>query len=166
VALTKRGKWRYADSAADLDDYLLRHVLGQLRRGRGREHQVVHARCSGCGGGRFDLFTDESGGRATQALRVCTSCRAEHFICDPEGRGNPAAVGEIVCVCCCSEVEVAAGFSVEKVRGDDPKTGEVLVPAVRYLWVAGRCTHCGCVGVYAEWSVRRLHRPAEMAALV
>jgi hypothetical protein len=161
MALERRGKWWYADSADDLDEYLLEQVLG--RHQKGRPHHVVHARCAECNHTAFDLYGDES----SRILRICTACKAQHAVCDPAGDLDMDSTGEIACTCCYTEVEVAVGYAHALVRTSDEKTGrDERVPAPRYVYVAGRCTHCGCSGVYGEWRVRRFHTLAEMDAAV
>src|SRR5687768_6818704 len=100
MALKKKGDWWHASAAADVDQYLLRHVLG--RHCRGVPHRVTHARCANCGGGKFDLFIDDG----ERILRACTGCKAEHKVCDLDGRCDAASAGEIVCTCMYSECEV------------------------------------------------------------
>jgi hypothetical protein len=141
MALKKKGDWWHAATAADLDQYLLRHVLG--RHCRGVPHRVAHARCAACGAGKFDLFTDEG----ERVLRVCTACEAEHWVCNLDGKGDPESAGEIVCTCMNSECEVAVGFALM----DPPEGGTEEDGPVGHLYVAGRCTECGLCGVYSEW---------------
>jgi hypothetical protein len=145
MALTKKGKWWHAASAADLDEYLLKHVPGRLRRGK--QYRVAHCRCGACKGEAFDLFLDD----AERALRVCTACEGEHPVCDLDKKFDMVSAGEIVCTCMYSECEVAVGFCLAPVKSAKAAAGRPAEPAVTYLYVAGRCTHCGLCGVYAEW---------------
>lgn len=141
MPLKKKGKWWQATTAADLDEYLLRHVLG--KHCRGVPHRVVHARCAKCGADKFDLFIDEG----ERILRVCTGCQAERKVCDVDKRYDPKSVGEIVCTCMYSECEVAVGFALM----NPPDGGAEEDGPVGHLYVAGRCTECGLCGVYSEW---------------
>ncbi len=141
MALKKKGDWWHAATAVDLDQFLLRHVLG--RHCRGVPHRVAHARCAACSAAKFDLFTDEG----ERVLRVCTACEAEHWVCNLDGKGDPDSAGEIVCTCMYSECEVAVGFALM----DPPEGGTEEDGPVGHLYVAGRCTECGLCGVYSEW---------------
>jgi hypothetical protein len=160
MPLKKRGKWWHAGSAADLDEFLLKKVLGPLQRRK--EHRVAHAECAACGKRAFDLFTDHS----SHVLRVCTACGGEHRVCDPGEDFDEESAGEIVCTCMYSECEIAVGFALTPVATNDAKTGERAEPSVTYLYVAGRCTHCGLCGVYGEWRVRRAFPFREWAGSV
>ena len=154
MSLKKKGHWWHASTAFDLDEYLLRYVLG--KHCRGVEHRVTHARCTGCGGGAFDLFVDEG----SRILRACTACESEQRVCDLDQKYDADSAGEIVCTCMYSECEVAVGFALM-----DPEPGEEQGP-VGHLYVAGRCTHCGLCGVYGEWSPDGDFSFSEMAKCV
>jgi hypothetical protein len=153
MGLKKKGSWWHATTAADLDQYLLRYVLG--RHCKGVEHRVTHARCASCGAGAFDLFVDDR----SRILRICTACKSEHKICDADRRCDRGSAGEIVCTCMYSECEVAVGFALMEPgpREEGP---------VGYLYVAGRCTECGLCGVYSEWSPEGDFSFSEMAKSV
>jgi hypothetical protein len=142
MVLKRKGDWWHASTAADLDQYLLRRVLG--RHCRGVPHRVAHARCADCGAGKFDLFINDG----ERILRVCTACQGEHKVCDLDGECATGSTGEIVCTCMSSECEVAVGFALM----DPPEGGAVEDGPVGHLYVAGRCTECGLCGVYSEWS--------------
>ena len=141
MPLKKKGNRWQGSSATDLDEYLLRRVLG--RHCSGAPHRVVHARCESCRAGKFLLFVDDG----ERILRVCTVCQAEHKVCDLDGKYDAETAGEIVCPCMYSECEVAIGFALmEPPEGGAEDDGEVC-----HLYVAGRCTQCGLCGVYSEW---------------
>src|SRR5690242_12263656 len=106
MTLKKKGKWLYASTAADLDQYFLKHVLG--RHCDGVPHRVTHAKCAGCGATAFDLFKDDG----ERIQRICTACKAEHNVCDLDGKCDADSAGEIVCTCMYSECEVAVGFAL------------------------------------------------------
>jgi hypothetical protein len=153
MALKKKGEWWHASTAEDLDQYLLRHVLGRHRRGV--PHRVTHARCKECAAARFDLFID----RRQRILRVCTACESEHKICDLDRKCDVDSAGEIVCDCMYSGCEVAIGFALK--HPSEREEGPVA-----YLYVAGRCTECGLCGVYSEWSPEGDFSFAELAESV
>ena len=125
MALKKKGDWWHASSAKDLDAYLLRHVLG--RHCRGAPHRVTHACCAGCGAGRFDLFIDDG----ERILRVCTACKAEHKVCDLDGKCDPGSAGEIVCTCMYSECGVAVGFALMAPPEGDAEEKEGVMGPLR-----------------------------------
>src|SRR5262245_57081596 len=106
MAVKKKGDWWHASTPEDLDQYLPPHGLG--RHCRSVPHRVAHARCAGCGAGKFDLFIDDG----ERILRVCTACHAEHKVCDLDGKCDTGSAGEIVCTCMYSECEVAVGFAL------------------------------------------------------
>ena len=140
MSLKKSGEWWRGSTAADLELYLLRHVLG--RHCRGVDHRVAHACCTNCAGGQFALFID-GGGRI---VRVCAECETEHKMCDLDQQCDADSAGEIVCTCMFAECETAVGFALM-----DPSSEGAEGP-VGHLYVAGRCTECGLCGVYGEWS--------------
>jgi hypothetical protein len=156
MALKKKGDRWHASTAADLDQYLLRHVLG--RHCRGVPHRVARARCASCGADKFDLFVDDG----ERVLRVCTGCKAKHKVCDLDGKCDAGSAGEIVCTCMYSECEVTVGFALM----DPPDGGAEADGPVGYLYVAGRCTECGLCGVYGEWSPEGDYSLPEMAESV
>lgn len=139
MTLEKSGNWWRAATAADLDEYLLKHVLE--RHCNGVAHRVTHAVCSGCGSTIFDLFKDDG----DRIERVCTMCQSGHKICNLDGKFDVDSADEIVCDCMYSECEVAVGFALM----ESPTGG--TDGFVAHLYVAGRCTECGNCGVYGEW---------------
>jgi hypothetical protein len=156
MALRKKGDRWHAANVADLDQYLLRHVLG--RHCRDVPHRVVHARCAGCGAETFDLFRDDG----ERILRACTACQAQHKVCDLDGKCDADSAGEIVCPCMYSACAVAVGFALM----DPPEGGTEEDGPVGYLYVAGRCTECGLCGVYSEWAPEGDSTFPEMAGSV
>jgi hypothetical protein len=156
MALKKEGDRWHASTVDDLDDYLLRHVLGL--HFREVPHMVTHAHCAGCGAATFDLFVDDG----ERILRVCTACEAEHKICDLDGKCNPGSAGEIVCICMYSECEVAVGFALMDTQEGSPNEER----PVGHLYVGGRCTKCGLCGIYSEWSPQGDFRFQKMAKSV
>jgi hypothetical protein len=153
MTLKNKGGWWHASTAADLDQYLLRYVLG--KHCRGVPHRVTHARCMGCGAATFDLFIDDG----ERILRVCTGCEAEHKVCDLDVKCDAGSAGEIVCTCMYSECEVAVGFALM-----DPEEGGTEEEGpVGHLYVAGRSAECGLCGIYSEWSPEGDFRFPEMA---
>lgn len=141
MTLKRRGKWWHASSAADLDEYLLRHVLG--RHCDDLPHRVTHAVCAGCSGTTFDLFKDPG----DRIVRICTACKTEHNVCDIDEMCDADSAREIVCTCMYSECEIAVGFALM----DPPEGGTEEDGPVGHLYVAGRCIECGLCGVYSEW---------------
>ena len=156
MVLKKKGKWWHASSGEDLDEYLLRYVLG--RHCDGVPHRVTHARCAVCGASKFDLYIDEG----ERIQRICTECEEEHNICDLDGQWEEDSAGEIVCTCMYSECEVAVGFALM----DAPEGCKEEAGPVCHLYVAGRCTECGLCGVYSEWSPEGDYTFPEMAKSV
>jgi hypothetical protein len=146
MGLRKEGDWWHAESAGDLDEYLLKHVLGKHKKTMA--HHVTHAKCGSCAGTVFDLFTDD----AERVVRVCAGCEAEHPICDLDRTFEMDSAGEIVCSCMYSQCEVAVGFCFSVPKGRKSKTGAKPEAVMKYLYVAGRCVECGLCGVYTEWS--------------
>jgi hypothetical protein len=149
MPLTKRDTWWHAGSEADLDEYLVKHVLKVHRRGR--TYHVSHATCPACSSRAFNLYTD----RRDRVMRECTGCKAMHNVCDLDEGFDMGSAGEKVCPCCYSECEVAVGFAYRAGKVTDAKTRAASPDVVEYLYVAGRCTRCGLCGVYGEWAAKR-----------
>jgi hypothetical protein len=148
MALRKEGKWWHGDRPADLDEYLLKVFT---RNGFARHHHVVHARCGACSGAVFDTYQDDS----NRLLRVCSSCGAEHSVCDLDKKFDPESAGEIVCECMWSPCELAVGFCLAERKTRQSRGTERSESKVKYLFVATRCTDCGRCVVCAQWDAPR-----------
>ncbi len=93
-------------------------------------------------------------------MRICTSCHAEHNVCNLDKKFDSKTAGEIVCTCMFSECEVAVGLAL--MDADEGMSGG----PVGHLYVAGRCTECGLCGVYSEWPPEGEYSFPEMAESV
>jgi hypothetical protein len=133
MAIDKTGRWWIGSEAEDIEEY-----LGAYSSEGYRSDEFRLARCK-CGGPDFELWADDDEG---VAKRVCSSCRAEHFICDSEEywwESNPA---QWACVECGSDkANVGVGFSLYE-------DGEL-----RWLYVGVRCSSCGILGCFAGWKI-------------
>lgn len=133
MALSKRGKWRFGDSQADIRAEILRY---SKRVGYPADH-FADAVC-GCGGRVFSLYVDDTRGVAS---RVCVSCDSEaHPIGDSAEYMDEAEEEECACPCGKEAFEITVGVSLY----DDSED-------VRWLYIGCRCTDCGLTAVYGDW---------------
>ena len=132
MAIRKDNGHTYGDEQADL-----RGELDEYSATNGYPvHHAADARCA-CGGRTFELAIDDGEG---VALRVCRACGHEHWIGDSADFLDDAELEACECLCGESAFEVTLGVS--------------LYPgaeAVRWLYVAARCSSCGLLGVYGDW---------------
>lgn len=130
--LTKRGKYWYGDSRAD--------VHAEIRRFSGlngfiAEH-FADATCS-CGNQVFRLLVDEDEGAA---VRQCSNCNVEHPIGDSEEYLDDAVFEACSCICGSDDFEISVGVSLYEDSED-----------VRWLYIGCRCDQCNLTGVYGDW---------------
>lgn len=133
MALTKRGKYRYGESQADIREELLRY--SELNTYR--THHFAEAKCDRCGGRVFRLMLDDGAGAA---VRHCTVCSREYPIGDSVDYLDEAELQEYACPCGAEEFEITVGVSLY----DDSED-------VRWLYLGCRCPKCGLTGVYGDW---------------
>lgn len=134
---TKRGKYWYGKTQADLREELLRY---SEKNGYPIDH-FADAVCK-CGGRVFTLDLDDIQGVAG---RICSACGDEHLMADGEEYVEDAELERRECICEKDLFEITAGVHVY--RG--PK--EVLTEEVRWFYVGCRCANCGLVGCYGDW---------------
>jgi hypothetical protein len=132
MALTKRGKYRYGESQADIGDEVLKYseVNGYLAQ------QFAEAKCA-CGGRVFRLRLDDTEGAA---VRKCVACAQEHPIGDSDDYLTDAELEECACPCGVEEFEITVGVSLYADSED-----------VRWLYLGCRCSKCGLTAVYGDW---------------
>jgi hypothetical protein len=104
MALTKRGKYSYGESHADIREELLRYsdLNGY------RVHHFAEAKCD-CGGRVFHLKLDDIEGAA---VRHCTVCSREHLIGDSADFSDDAEFQDCACPCGAEEFEITVGVSL------------------------------------------------------
>jgi hypothetical protein len=100
--------------------------------------RVIQSLCSRCGGSAFKLDLDDEEGCAE---RRCVDCGQTAFIGDSEEFWSNAEPGPAACPCDQEVFDIGVGFSL---RPD----GEV-----QWISVGCRCTACGILGVYVDWSI-------------
>ncbi len=132
MSLRKRGKYWYGDVQADIRGELVRY---------GKEDDEVptqfqDVKCV-CGSSTFKLRIDGDEGAA---VRKCTSCGAEHSVCDTDDVVSSANLEPATCVCGKDAFEITVGVSLQEESKD-----------VRWLYVGCRCPACGMLGNYGDW---------------
>ena len=132
MTLTKRGKYSYGDSQADIRDELLRYSKANAYVA---EH-FADAVCK-CGGILFRLGLDDNEGAA---VRTCIACKADHSIGDSDEFLEEAELGECACPCGQEEFEISVGVSLYEGSED-----------VKWLYLGCRCPKCGLTAVYGDW---------------
>jgi hypothetical protein len=132
MALTKRGKYRYGDSAADIRAELERY--GQVNGYP--VHHAAEAKCT-CGGTVFKLRLDDNEGAA---VRQCLACANEHPIGDSADFLDAAELEECACPCGAEQFEITVGVSLYADSED-----------VKWLYLGCRCAKCGLTAVYGDW---------------
>lgn len=132
MALTKRGKWHYGESAADL-----RTLLIQVGKANGYEaHHFAEPVCS-CGSTVFKLFLDDESGCA---VRVCAACDDEHPVGDSADFLDEAELEQAQCPCEQEVFELCVAVSLYEDSDD-----------VRWLYLGCRCPACGVTELYGDW---------------
>ena len=133
MAVDASGEWWVGSQPEDIAEFL----IGYASKG----YEVTDFRLAkcGCGSLSFRLFADDNEGTAK---RICTSCAAEHFVCDSGEYWAEAEPEECICSCGCSSQNVGVGFSVYEDR-----------EAVKWLYVGVRCIRCGILGCFAGWKI-------------
>jgi len=132
MALTKRGKYRYGETHADIQEELLRYS-----KLNGYEVQHVAEAICTCGERVFHLQLDENEGAA---VRVCTRCSDKHPIGDSVDYLCEAELEQCTCPCGDEQFEITAGVSLY----DDSED-------VRWIYLGCRCPACGLTAVYGDW---------------
>jgi hypothetical protein len=132
MALTQRGKHRYADTQADLREELARYAAAN---GYPTAH-YADARCT-CGATSFRLALDDEAGAA---VRKCGACSVEHPIADSAEYLDDANLEECACPCEAESFEITIGVALYAESSD-----------VRWMYVACRCVACGLAAVYGDW---------------
>jgi hypothetical protein len=137
MSVTKRGKYWYGETQADIRDELLRY---SNKNGYTVDY-FADAVCK-CGGQLFTLDIDETQGVAG---RICLACGDPHVMADGEEYLKEAELERRECVCGKDVFEITAGVHV--CRDSD----EALTEDVRWFYIGCRCPDCGLVGCYADW---------------
>lgn len=132
MALRKRGNHWYGDSQSDISEELFRY---SGLNGYVAEH-FADAFCS-CGARSLRLYLDDTAG---VAVRVCSSCSAQHPIGDSAEYLHDADLEECECPCGHGIFEISAGVSLYEGSED-----------VRWLYLGCRCLGCGLVACYGDW---------------
>ena len=133
MALVKRGKHWFGDSASD--------IRGELIRYSARNYLADHFADSACECGRreFRLLLDDTEGAA---VRVCNSCGGKHPIGDSADYLKDASLEECECPCGGGVFEISAGAALYQERDD-----------VRWFYLGCRCLACGLVACYGDWKI-------------
>ena len=116
----------------------LRAAIADYARHNYPAEHFADAECH-CGHRIFAVTADEDAG---VAIRVCTSCGAEHLIGDSADFVEEAELDGYA-ECLCGEThrfEVCVGVALYEDSED-----------VKWLYLGLRCTACGVAGVYADW---------------
>ena len=132
MAIRKQGKFRYADSQADIRDELIRY-------GKTVGYVPAHFRdvtCA-CSSKLFRLAIDDDAGAA---VRICAGCDQEHPIGDSADYLDEAEPGECECPCGCGAFELTVGVALYP-ESDD----------VRWIYLGCRCPECGLTACYGDW---------------
>jgi DNA-directed RNA polymerase subunit RPC12/RpoP len=132
MMLRQRGKYRYGDSQADIQDEVLRYSKANTYLA----HHFAEAACK-CGGKIFTLLLDDDAG---VAVRRCVRCAAEHPVGDSGEYLQDAELKECACPCGREEFEITVGVSIYEGSDD-----------VLWLYLGCRCPRCGLTAVYGDW---------------
>lgn len=131
--IDKSGQWWKGEDFNDLSEFITAYSAQNYPTQR-----VVQSRCESCGSTRLRLrFDDDEGG----AESTCVECGAVRLLLDSEEYWEDADPADASCPCGGEEFEVGVGFSLRD-DGD-----------VRWVYIGGRCTSCGVLGVFADWKI-------------
>jgi hypothetical protein len=154
VALRQQGQYWYGDGPADVWDYFVWWT-------RNSPEPVKHWRqavCK-CGHTRFEVEFDEE---EHYLLRRCTECHAEAVMFADEFADVPSAADAaepdpmpLECLCGRDEFEVV-GVTAPFMEAPN---------SAKWFYLGLRCTHCGCLGCYADWLPRYNDHVAFLAML-
>ena len=133
MALSKRGKYWYGESQADIRDELIRYG----KQDDEVPTQFKDIRCK-CGSSTFRLQIDDEAGAA---VRTCTKCNKDHAIGDSDEYLDDAELGECSCPCGEEQFELTVGVSLYEDSED-----------VRWVYIGCRCPACGLTSNYGDWS--------------
>jgi len=138
MAIDKSGKWWAGTGPDDIREYLEAYTADGYPTREFRK-----AKCE-CGEDVFELLADDDEGCAKG---MCTSCRAEHFICDSQEYWSDASPERFTCIECGSKAaNIGVGFLLYEDGG------------VHWLYVGERCSTCAVLGCFAGWKVA--HSPS------
>jgi hypothetical protein len=132
MALRKKGKYYFGESAADIRPEILRY---SKLNGYPATH-FADAVCT-CGGQLFQLQTD---GDAGVAIRICAACQNVHLMGDSAEYLEDAKLDSHECNCLKEVFEITVGVSLYDDSND-----------LRWLYLGCRCPSCGLTGVYGDW---------------
>ena len=136
MAIDKSGKWWIGSECEDLVEYLkCLTAEGYLAT------QFRKAKCS-CGSEDFRLAMDSN---ESVAKRTCSSCSAEHFICDSGEFWTEAEPKEWKCIrkCKSKSANICVGFALRQNKED-----------VHFVYIGTRCSKCGILGCCVDWQIR------------
>lgn len=133
MAIDKSGQWWQGTAPRDLDEYLAWHTEGGYAVSR-----VVHATCGACGCTEFSVLVDDEAGCAE---RRCMSCGERFLLLDSADTAEEAQLDDAACPCGGESFNVAVGFA------------HTADGAIRWVYVALRCTSDGVLGVYTDWKI-------------
>ena len=133
MAIDKSGQWWKGSLPEDMDEYI--HELSQQHI---QAAEFRHSSCQ-CGSLEFNLRYDANEGCA---VRICSACGDEQYICDSEENVSEAEFESWVCVDCGgSNANLGVGYALRPSND------------VQWVYVVSRCCSCGLLGCYADWKV-------------
>lgn len=132
MALTKKGKFHYGESQADIREEIIRY--SDLNGYRATE--FADAGCT-CENRTFHLHLDDNEGAA---VRECSRCKKKHTMADSEEYLADAELQECECPCGASLFEITIGVALYDGSED-----------VRWLYLGCRCPKCSLTACYGDW---------------
>jgi nitrite reductase/ring-hydroxylating ferredoxin subunit len=132
MTITKRGEYHYGEGHEDLHD-----LIELYAKAAGFSAEVFADAYCACEAKVFELYVDDEEG---VAVRVCTACGADHPIGDSAQFLDEAELQQCECPCGAASFEVSSGACLHEDSD-----------AVKWFYLAGRCTSCNFVAVFGDW---------------
>lgn len=133
MVLKVRNGCSYGDDPQDLQAEMLDH---SKQTGYKVDH-FADAVCGECSSTGFRVLLDDEEGCA---VRICLSCKAQHYIGDSAQYAQDATLGDCSCPCGQEAFQVSIGVHLYAGSND-----------VKWLYLGLRCISCGLVAVYGDW---------------
>ncbi len=132
MALRKKGKYWYGDTAEDIREPVVSHS-----RANGYEATKFSTPICDCRGTIFKLESDEGVGAAR---RICVACANVQLMGDSDEYAAEAEFERHSCICDEENFELLPAVALYSGSND-----------VRWFYIGCRCTHCQLVGVFADY---------------